>query len=302
MKFKTHLLPFVIIFGSFASLGATFYFDQSGPGADVKIFAPNVISVPGRMQQNVTFTEDGKEYYYGVTAAKDWNYDTILCTRVLPDGKTVTETPSFVKNFQFKKSKVIGEPILSPDGKQLFFVANNPPDIWVATRTENKEWGEAKELPAPINSNEAEWSPYVSADGSLYFCSMRNRGADHGRIYKCEKANGAYKEPELLKGEINDDDVGDPAVSPDEKYIVFASPKKGGRGGLDLYVSFRRPNGTWSKGFNLGSKVNTAAEELGPRISPDGKYLFFYRREKWKDATYSDIYWTEIKQFLSLGD
>ena len=300
MKFKTDILLLVMVLGCFSSPGSTFYFNQSDPGSDVKIFATNIISVPGRFQQSITLSEDGKEYYYGITDSKNWNYETILCTRVLTNGQTVTETPSFVRKFHFKKDKVIGEPFLAPDGKQLFFVANNPPDIWVATRMENNEWSEANELPAPINSDAAEWSPFVSASGTLYFCSMRNRGAFNGRIYKCEKENGVYKEPELLKGEINDDDVGDPAVSSDEKFIVFASPKKGGYGGIDLYISYRQKDGTWSKGFNLGPKVNTAAEELGPRISPDGKYLFFYRRDKDNDATCSDIYWTEIKQFMSL--
>ena len=90
----------------------------------------------------------------------------------------------------------------------------------------NNEWSEAKKLPAPINSDAAEWSPFVSAKGTLYFCSTRNRRANDGRIYKCEEENGVYKEPELLNGEIIDDDAGDPAVSPDEKFIVFASPKK----------------------------------------------------------------------------
>ena len=93
-----------------------------------------------------------------------------------------------------------------------------------------------------------------------------------------------------------------PAISPDETFIVFASAKKGGYGANDLYISFRRRDGTWSKGFNLGPKVNTAGEELGPRISPDGKFLFFYRRDKWQNATCSDIYWTEIKQFMSLQE
>ena len=299
MKFKINILLFVTVLGAFSSPGSTFYFNQSDPGTDVKIFATNIISVPGRFQQSMTLSEDGKEYYYGITDSKNWNYKTILCTRVLTNGQTVTETPSFVTKFHFKKNPVIGEPFLAPDGRQLFFVADYPPDIWVATRMENNEWSEAKKLPAPVNSDAAEWSPCVSASGTLDFCSMRNRGADNGRIYKCEKENGVYKEPELLKGEINDDDVGDPAVSPDEKFIVFASPKKGGYGGIDLYISYRQKDGTWSKGFNLGPKVNTAAEELGPRISPDGKYLFFYRREKWQDAAYSDIYWTEIKQFMS---
>ena len=300
MRFKTIILLFVIGLGAFSSPSSTFYFNQSEPGTDVKIFATNIISVSDRLQQSVTFSEDGKEYYFGITGSRDWNYETILCTRVLTNGQTVTETPSFATKFHFRKNKFIGEPSLAPDGRQLFFVADFPPDIWVATRMENNEWSEAKKLPAPINSDTAEWSPFVSARGTLYFCSTRNRSAYDGRIYNCEKENGVYKEPELLKGEINDDEVGDPAVSPDEKCVVFASPKKGGCGGNDLYISHRQKDGTWSKGFNLGPKVNTAGEELGPRISHDGKYLFFYRRDKWQDATCSDIYWTEIKQFMSL--
>lgn len=300
MKFKTSVLLLVMILGAFSSPGSTFYFNQSEPGTNVKIFATNIISVPGRLQQSMTFSEDGKEYYYGITGSKDWSYDNILCTRVLTNGQTVTETPSFVTQFHFKNIKFIGEPSLAPDGRQLFFVADFPPDIWVATRMENNEWSEAKKLPAPINSDAAEWSPFVSTRETLYFCSTRNRSANDGRIYKCERENGVYKEPELLKGAINDAEVGDPAVSPDEKSIVFASPKNGGCGGNDLFISYRQKDGTWSKGFNLGPKVNTVGEELGPRITPDGKYLFFYRRDKWQDATCSDIYWTEIKQFMSL--
>ena len=136
MKFKTDILLLVMVLGCFSSPGSTFYFNQSDPGSDVKIFATNIISVPGRFQQSITLSEDGKEYYYGITDSKNWNYETILCTRVLTNGQTVTETPSFVRKFHFKKDKVIGEPFLAPDGKQLFFVANNQPDIWVATRME----------------------------------------------------------------------------------------------------------------------------------------------------------------------
>lgn len=289
-----------MILAAVSSPGSTLYFNQSEPGTDVKIFATNIISMPGRLQQSMTFSVDGKEYYYGITDSKHWNYENILCTRVLTNGQTVTETPSFVTKFHFKKNKIIGEPSLAPDGRQLFFVADNPPDIWVATREENNDWSEAKRLPAPINSDAAEWSPFVSARGTLYFCSERNRSTYDGRIYKCEKENGVYIAPELLKGEINDDEVGDPVVSPDEQFIVFASPKKGGCGGNDLYISHRQPDGTWAKGHNLGPKVNTAGEKFAPRISPDGKYLFFSRRDKWQDATCSDIYWTEIKQFISL--
>ncbi len=295
------MLPFVwtAVLAGHPALGETFYFDQKPPGTEVKIFAPGVISAPGRFQQCVTFSADGREYCYGVTDSKNWNYESILCTRVQADGQAATETPAFVRNFRFQKDKFIGEPMLSADATQLFFVANYPPDIWVATRRTNEAWGEAVKLPAPINSDAAEWSPCAAASGALYFCSTRNRSEGDGRIYRCPKVNGAFKEPELLKGEFNEEAAGDPALSPDEKTLVFASTRQGGQGHNDLYISYRQPDGTWSKGYNLGPQVNTAGEELGPRISPDGKYLFFYRRDQWKDATHSDIYWTELSPFLS---
>jgi len=298
MSLKKCVSLLVSCLGFFPVLDACPYLEQREPGSEVCLFAPGILSIQGRMQQSVTFSEDGREYFIGITSASNWNYESILRTQDLGDGKTVTETPSFVKAFLASGGTFIGEPFLAPDGSQLFFVANYPPDIFVATR-QSHEWGEAKALPSPVNSEAAEWSPCVVPDGTLYFCSARNRNADDNRIYKSEKVDGIYREPELLQGAINEDSVGDPVVSPDESYIVYASPKEGGCGGLDLYISFRQTDGTWSKGTNLGSKVNTVYEELGPRISHDGKYLFFYRREKWKDASFSDIYWTEMQPFLT---
>lgn len=300
MPFEKRLTFLVLAASCLSASGAPFYFGESAPGSEVRLFAKGIVSVPGRMQQSVTLSADGREYYCGLTDSKNWNYETIVRLSTTEDGRTLTEIPSFVKGFSFAKGRFIGEPFLSPDGKRLFFVADYPPDLWVAKRMDDGGWSAAEKLPAPINSVAAEWSPSVAANGTLYFGSTRNRGENNGRIYRCEVANGAYKEPELLKGAINDDDAGDPAVSPDESFIVFASAKKGGHGGIDIYVSYRREDGTWSEPHNLGPKVNTAHEELGPRVSPDGKYLFFYRRDRWKNATYSDIYWTELGQFMNL--
>jgi len=38
----------------------------------------------------------------------------------------------------------------------------------------------------------------------------------------------------------------------------------------------------------MGPEINTAADEYGPRVSPDGKYLFFTREVRGKTM---DIYW-----------
>jgi len=45
----------------------------------------------------------------------------------------------------------------------------------------------------------------------------------------------------------------------------------------------------------LGAPINTDAFEGTPTISPDGKYLFFHRRNGWIS---SDIYWVSVKAFL----
>lgn len=296
---KTCAILAAVVFGTSSFADASPFLNQPEPGTDVCLFAPGIISVPGRMRQSMTFSADAREYFFGVTDAANWNYESILRTEDLGDGHFVTDTPSFVKEFRDGGGSFIGEPFLAPDGSRLFFVANYPPDIYVSKRVKGNEWSAATALPAPVNSEAAEWSPCVALDGTLYFCSTRNRDAGETRLYRCEPSEGGYGDPELLPGAINEDSVGDPAVSPDESFIVFASPKSGGIGGLDLYISFRQEDGTWSAGRNLGPKVNTTYEELGPRVSRDGKYLFFYRREKWKDASFSDIYWTELGQFLS---
>lgn len=274
------------------------YPDKDFPSQIPKIFASGEISLPNRYEQNITFSRDGKEYFYGSASAKDWWYESILSTKILDNGRVQTDTLPFIKNIPYKKDKIfIGEPFLSLDDKKLFFIVDYPPDIWVCEKQSNDVWAQPKVLPSPVNSNAGEWNPSLSANGTLYFASTRtDEGAvsTDGKIYKAELIEGNYPKIEMLKGEINKEDAGDPCISPNEEYLVFSSWRKGGYGGTDLYVSHRDENGEWTQPVNLGATINTPYEEVGPRISPDEKYLFFHRRDKWENATYSDIYWVDI--------
>ena len=82
----------------------------------------------------------------------------------------------------------------------------------------------------------------------------------------------------------------DPFIAPDQSWLIFASERPGGYGAADLYVSFRRPDGTWGEPKNLGPSVNTAGSEYTPMLSPDGRYLFF-TRGRFGD----DIYWVDVE-------
>jgi hypothetical protein len=290
-RFFILTVTITILLATCATQRMVYYPDAAAPGNTPLLFAQKVISLPGRFEQNITFSANGREYYYGTTDKEDWWYRSILRTRVLKNGTIVTDTPDIIKNFAFVKDRFIGEPFLSPDGSELFFVAGFQPDIWMSKRKRDGNWNTPALLDGPVNTKAGEWNPSLSKQGTLYFASTRT---DSGRLYKAARVQGSYPKVEMLKGPINADDAGDPCIAADESFIVFSSWKKGGFGGTDLYVSALQKDGTWSMPVNLGAGINTAEEEVGPRISPDGKYLFFHRRDKWQHATASDIYWVNM--------
>ena len=67
--------------------------------------------------------------------------------------------------------------------------------------------------------------------------------------------------------------VGHPCFSPDGNTLYFSSDMPGGYGKADIYKS-SWVNGDWSQPENLGSKINTAYDEMFPFVSHD-KDLYF---------------------------
>ena len=79
-----------------------------------------------------------------------------------------------------------------------------------------------------------------------------------------------------LPADMNTDDIEMGACyTPDGNTIYFASNRPGGRGGLDLYVSRRGPDGKWGPSVNMGTDINTEYDENVPTLSPDGKTFYF---------------------------
>ena len=69
----------------------------------------------------------------------------------------------------------------------------------------------------------------------------------------------------------------------------------------DLYVSFRRESGSWTKPKNMGRKINSEAKDAFPYVTSDGKYFFFNssRVSVLNDKKIPDgpgnIYWVDAK-------
>jgi Tol biopolymer transport system component len=267
------------------------YLGWETPDTLPQLFAPEIIST-GNSERCLSFSPDGRELYYQIGFQSP---TTIIVQRRYEDGGwTAAEPVTFSGSSSYND---IG-PVLSKDGNTLFFYSNRPLaeggeikpdyDFWLVGRT-LEGWSKPRNLGPPINSPHHEEDISTTIGGTVYFSSDRDGGYD---IYRSEYEGESYGEPERLGPAVNSEFFeGHPCIAPDEGYLVFSSGRRpDDRGDADLYISFRRPDGTWTESVNMGDKINTVAHEAAPTLSPDGRYLFFTSQRERN----SDVYWVDI--------
>lgn len=241
-----------------------------------KIFAEGVISTRD-YESSITFAPDGSVAYF-VKATPDLSFRVIVMSHFEKGKWTTPEVTSF--SGQYTDT----DPCLSPDGTKLYFASRRPiegtapkadHDLWVVDKT-TTGWSEPRHLSAPVNSESQETSPSATADGALYFSSNRAGGKGAADIYRARLIEGNYGAPENVGDAIN---TAGPEVqvfaSPEEDILIFAAlGRQDGQGSVDLFFS-RRVGSAWSKGVNLGNKINSIGVDSAPRISSDRRYFFW---------------------------
>ena len=139
-------------------------------------------------------------------------------------------------------------------------------------------WSQPVNLGPVVNSLRAEFFASVSKDGlSLYFTAAPSAsGFDGWDIYVSKRASTSdpWGSPQKLGPEINTPTFSEsaPVLSVDGHTMYFASDRPGGFGGNDIWVSHRkdaRDDFSWETPRNLGSNVNTSANEASPAIFED---------------------------------
>ena len=132
----------------------------------------------------------------------------------------------------------------------------------------------------PVNSSSDDWCPSISADGlELYFDSNRSGGFGNYDIWVATRAttDDAWVEPVNLGPMVNGlywEQA--PRISPDGLSLFFGSTRPDGSGKWDIWVATRETRDTdWSSVVNLGSTINSSADDMTPSISFDGLSLFF---------------------------
>ena len=265
------------------------YLGQTPPGNIPQIFAPGVISLNNRFETYPTFSPDGKEMFFSVVNA-GWTTGKIFHTKEQNGIWTLPVPADFSDN-----NYVNWESFISPDGNRQFFTSKNRPpstyyDIWMVERISDTAWSTPVRLDSPVNSNAADGSACVTGNGTLYFTSHRGGGYGGSIIYRAKFIDSSYSQVESLGNIIQTTSFeAEPYMAPDESYLIFISEYRAvGEGGYDLWIFFRNVDSSWSVPVNMGPIINTAYDEYGPRVTTDGKYLFFTRENR---GNTMDIYW-----------
>lgn len=143
---------------------------------------------------------------------------------------------------------------------------------------EGGEWTMAKNLGAPLNTDNNEGAQTISPDGRWMFFTGCNRRDGRGScdIYFSRREGSGWSEPVNIGPPVNSSKwESQPSIAPDGKTLYFSSNREGGEGGKDIWYSVINEKGFWSQPTNLGDKINSKGHEECPFIHPDGKTLYF---------------------------
>ena len=284
MNLKPYLGLFILLISCQPKEIRIDYFGQTPPDITPKLFAPQVICLEDRFEAKGAFSPDGNSFYFTI-ANSDFTQQKIFFCEFINGKWTEADTASFSKKYNNH------EPFFSYDGQKIYYssdrdkdTTSNLRDLYVSEKMDGS-WSESIKLPEPINSDYTELVFNQSAKGTIYFTSDRPGGIGEWDIYSVKNNNVVN-----IGSPINEGFAWDPCIAPDESYLIFNSFKEDGYGESDLYISFKE-NSNWTEPENLGNQINTAANEYGPFLSPDNKYLFFVRH----DGIRGDIYWVDLK-------
>ena len=154
-------------------------------------------------------------------------------------------------------------------------------DFYTSRQNKQGEWEEAVLVDEDvINSTGSEGMPFMNKSFStLYFtrCPNHKKRISGCQIMKASRSGSMWSDPVVVEIKTIDslDVIGHPTLSSDELKLYFASERKNGLGGKDIWVSERESTGEkFGRPRNLSDIVNTEGDELYPYLRNDSTLYF----------------------------
>lgn len=289
------------------SVSSVYVYDQAGNETQVYTFNSRPIGEEGRLL-NIFINPTSFE----VTAVK-----VELDGRAVPGYNSIdaigisdSEVPINVENL-IRVAENLGEdleaqrlspavnsetsefrPLISPDGKTLFFSRSNHPDnvggvnddedIWFSELDETTgEWQEAQNIGSVLNNKGPNYISSITPDGNSVLLLLGNEYLPNGKMKAglsvSRKTETGWSQPEALKVDnlYNYNEKANFYMANNRKTLLMSIEREDSYGDRDLYASFVKPDGNWTEPVNLGNAVNTASEESAPFLAADDETLYF---------------------------
>ncbi|HEY0900364.1 MAG TPA: amidohydrolase, partial [Sphingobacteriaceae bacterium] len=178
------------------------------------------------------------------------------------------------------------QPRFSPNGKYISFTSDKDGgnNIWIMNADGSNKRAVTKENFRLLNN--AVWTPdnqYIIA--RKHFTGTRSLGAGEMWMYHISGGDGI----QLTKRKNDQQDAGEPEVSPDGKYLYFSEDVTPG----PFFQYNKDPNGEIYNIKRLNrttGEIETVTGGQGgaarPQLSPDGRYLAFVKRVRLKSTLF----------------
>ena len=190
---------------------------------------------------------------------------------------------------------------LSADGTTMILFQ----DGMLCTATKTAEgWQKPVKMSDKINISPWQADAVLTSDGKAMLFAAKKQGDYEAiksvNIFVSElDENGEWGEPIDLGPTINTNFTDrSPVLHPDMKTLYFSTDGRSTRGGLDVYMSTRLREDSWtewSEPVSLGKEINTVGTDCWYKISTDGKLAYFAKEGK--DYMY-DLYTLPIPEHL----
>lgn len=144
---------------------------------------------------------------------------------------------------------------------------------------EEVRWSVPVPLSAEVLNNEHHQGPgtFDKRRKTFYYTDCpREKNEKLGcKLMMTERQGQGWTAPEqVIVGNDTSMHIGHPSLAMDDKVLYFVSDREGGKGGKDIWMAeYDRRSRNFGTPKNLGSKVNTADDELFPFVHDDG-YLY----------------------------
>ncbi|MBU0475694.1 MAG: hypothetical protein KKF62_16210 [Bacteroidetes bacterium] len=251
------------------------YFGQKPPGKKAELFASKILTAEGHdspiISQDESWMligtmEHGAKFYKSTSSGLEPSVNPM--NFIIPE-----------------ENNYNGLEISYSENRVYFLVwKNNDENFYFIEKTKSG-WTTPKPMSDEINSYRTHWQFSLAKNENFYFAS-------EGTILVAIFDGKTHLKPAPLKLEDNSILKGStPFIDPDESYLIYSITSQETRKKSDLYISYKLQGDTWSMPVNLGYDINDENSlDLCPRISPNGKYLFFVSR---RIGSYFKVFWAD---------